>query len=115
MPVVVVTDSSSCLPLSVAGHYAIRTVPLHLSADGVDYRDGVDEVPENLVTTPGVNTSGANPHELGEAFEEAVAASYAGLAVDLLSTMLGERHLLTAAAQILHSRLRLARGDFAGA
>ncbi|GAB03807.1 DegV family EDD domain-containing protein [Gordonia amarae] len=75
MPVVVVTDSSSCLPLSVAGHYAIRTVPLHLSADGVDYRDGVDEVPENLVTTPGVNTSGANPHELGEAFEEAVAAS----------------------------------------
>jgi len=47
--------------------------------------------------------------------EEPVAASYAGLAVDLLSTMLGERHLLTAAAQLLHSRLRLARDDFAGA
>lgn len=47
--------------------------------------------------------------------DEAVAASYAGLAVDLLNTMLGERHLLTVAAQLLHSRLRLARGDFAGA
>ncbi|MBD0023906.1 DegV family EDD domain-containing protein [Gordonia pseudamarae] len=75
MPVVVVTDSSSCLPSSVADHYGIRRVPLHLTVDGVDYSDGVDEVPDDIVRIPGVSTSGANPHEIGEALEEAVAAS----------------------------------------
>ena len=75
MPVVVVTDSSSCLPPSVAGRYGIRRVPLHLTVDGVDYSDGVDEVPDDIVRVPGVSTSGANPHEIGEVFEEAVAAS----------------------------------------
>jgi len=59
----------------VAGRYGIRRVPLHLTVDGVDYSDGVDEVPDDIVRVPGVSTSGANPHEIGEVFEEAVAAS----------------------------------------
>ncbi|MDL9935550.1 DegV family protein [Gordonia sp. ABSL1-1] len=75
MPVVVVTDSSSRLPASVAEYYGIRQVPLHLALDGVDYREGVDEMPADLLSSSGVTTSGANPHELNEAFGEALEAS----------------------------------------
>ncbi|GAC83586.1 DegV family protein [Gordonia paraffinivorans] len=75
MPVVVVTDSSSRLPESVAAHYGIRQVPLHVSYDDKDYREGIDPIPENLSSTPGVTTSGANPAELTEYFESALEAS----------------------------------------
>lgn len=75
MPVVVVTDSSSRLPAHVAESYGVVVVPLHLSVDGEEYREGVDEIPDDLVTRAGVSTSGANPQELSAAFEEAVAAS----------------------------------------
>ncbi|MYR05065.1 DegV family EDD domain-containing protein [Gordonia sp. SID5947] len=75
MPVVVVTDSSSRLPHAVADHYGIRQVPLHLELDGTDYLEGVDDIPDDLISTPGVTTSGANPHDLTVAYEEALAAS----------------------------------------
>ena len=75
MPVVVVTDSSSRLPAAVADYYGIRQVPLHLSLDGTDYREGVDEVPDDIVSRPGVTTSGANPHDMAEALGPAVEAS----------------------------------------
>lgn len=75
MPVVVVTDSSSRLPPDVAEHYGIRQVPLHLSVDGTEYREDVDDVPADIVSETGVTTSGANPHDLSAAFEPAVAES----------------------------------------
>ncbi|MFE0749157.1 DegV family protein [Gordonia sp. NPDC058843] len=75
MPVVVVTDSSSRLPRSVTEHYGIRQVPLHVTVDDKDYREGVDDIPADIVTTPGVTTSGANPNELAEYFEAALEAS----------------------------------------
>ncbi|MGC4960131.1 DegV family protein [Gordonia sp. DT101] len=75
MPVVVVTDSSSRLPHAVTDHYGIRQVPLHLELDGTDYLEGVDDIPDDIISTPGVTTSGANPHDLGIAYEEALAAS----------------------------------------
>ncbi|MFW0792709.1 DegV family protein [Gordonia sp. CPCC 205515] len=75
MPVVVVTDSSSRLPASLADRYGIRQVPLHLTMDGNDYLEGVDDIPADIISTPGVTTSGANPHEMTVAFEEAIAAS----------------------------------------
>lgn len=75
MPVVVVTDSSSRLPAEIADHYGIRQVPLHLTLDDEDYREGVDEMPGDIVSHPGVTTSGANPHELGTAYEQALADS----------------------------------------
>ncbi|MEO9327433.1 DegV family protein [Gordonia aurantiaca] len=75
MPVVVVTDSSSRLPESVTEHYGIRQVPLHVSFDDKDYREGVDHIPDNVSSTPGVTTSGANPAELTEYFESALEAS----------------------------------------
>lgn len=75
MPVVVVTDSSSRLPASVAEHYGIRQVPLHLTMNGEDFREGVDDIPDDIISTAGVTTSGANPHEITAAFESAVADS----------------------------------------
>lgn len=75
MPVVIVTDSSSRLPQSVADHYGIRQVPLHVTLEDKDYRDGVDEIPDSVVSTPGVTTSGANPADLEETFEAALADS----------------------------------------
>lgn len=55
--------------------YGIRQVPLHLTMDGVDYLDGVDDMPADIISTPGVTTSGANPHDLAETFEKALADS----------------------------------------
>lgn len=50
-------------------------IPLHLTIDDTDYREGVDDIPADIVSTPGVTTSGANPHEIAEVYEQAVEAS----------------------------------------
>lgn len=75
VPVVVVTDSSARLPTAVADRYGIIQVPLHLTIGDTDYREGVDDVPDDIVSTPGVTTSGANPHDLAEAYGRAVELS----------------------------------------
>lgn len=43
--------------------------------DGKDYLEGVDDIPPDIISTPGVTTSGANPHEMSVAFESAIDAS----------------------------------------
>ena len=75
MPVVVVTDSSARLPAAVADSYDIIQVPLHLTLDGVDYLEDDDNVPADIVSTPGVTTAGATPHDLVQAYGEAIERS----------------------------------------
>lgn len=75
MPVVVVTDSSCCLPPKLAKRYGIRQVPLHIIADGEDYRENLDEIPAGILKTPGVTTSGATPADLEKAFAKAIKDS----------------------------------------
>lgn len=76
MSVIVVTDSSSRLPASLADRYGITQVPLHLFLpDGTEYLEGVDEIPSDVVSTPGVTTSGANPQDLIEAYRAAIDRS----------------------------------------
>ncbi|NMO01303.1 DegV family protein [Gordonia sp. TBRC 11910] len=75
MPVVVVTDSSARLPQSLTEQYRIKQVPLHLTLDGVDYREGIDDIPADIIDTPGVTTSGAIPNDLETAFGEAIEES----------------------------------------
>ncbi|GAA4677571.1 DegV family protein [Gordonia humi] len=76
MPVVVVTDSSSRLPASLTDAHGIAQVPLHLSLDdGIEYLEGVDSVPSDVVTMPGVTTSGASLADLRRAYEEALDRS----------------------------------------
>ncbi|GED98430.1 DegV family protein [Gordonia crocea] len=75
MPVVVVTDSSCCLPPEIATRFRIRQVPLHIVCDGVDYRETVDEIPAEVLATPGVTTSGATPADLEKTFAKALKDS----------------------------------------
>ena len=52
MPVVVVTDASARLPADLLDKWAIRVVPLHILLDGVDLRDGVDDIPDDVYKRP---------------------------------------------------------------
>ncbi|WP_046318204.1 DegV family protein [Mycobacterium sp. UM_Kg1] len=72
MSVVVVTDSSACLPAELRDRWGIRTVPLHILLDGADLRDGVDDVPEDVYLRERVTTAGAAPEDLAEAYRTAL-------------------------------------------
>lgn len=75
MPVVVVTDSSSRLQPDELKQFDIRQVPLHVLVDGVDLRDGVDDVPYDIHDRPRVTTAGATPAELIETYRQALSDS----------------------------------------
>ncbi|GAC57217.1 hypothetical protein GOHSU_17_00210 [Gordonia hirsuta DSM 44140 = NBRC 16056] len=76
MPVIVVTDSSSRLPASLTDRYGITQAPLHVSMpDGTEYLEGVDDIPVEVISTPGATTSGANPQDLMEIYGEALDRS----------------------------------------
>lgn len=75
MSVVVVCDSSSRLRLDERKRWDIRDVPLHVLVDGMDLRDGVDDVPNDIHDRHGVTTAGATPAELVETYRLALADS----------------------------------------
>ena len=64
MAVVVVTDSSSRLQPDECKRWGIRQVPLHVLLDGMDLRDGVDDMPHDIHDRH-ATTAGATPAELG--------------------------------------------------
>jgi DegV family protein with EDD domain len=72
--VVVVTDAASCLPVGLLDKWAIRVVPLHILLDGVDLRDGVDEVSDDLYKRH-ATTAAATPAELADAYQQALRDS----------------------------------------
>ncbi|BBZ51858.1 DegV family protein [Mycobacterium heidelbergense] len=74
MTVVVVTDASSRLPADLLEKWAIRVVPLHILLDGVDLRDGVDDIPEDVFKLH-ATTAAATPAELANAYQQALADS----------------------------------------
>jgi DegV family protein with EDD domain len=75
MAVVVVTDSSSRLAPDELKQFDIRQVPLHVLVDGIDLRDGVDEVPYDIHELPRATTAGATPAELAETYRQALRDS----------------------------------------
>ena len=75
MPVVVVTDSSSRLSSDDLKQWDIRQVPLHVLVDGIDLRDGVDDVPYDIHELARVTTAGATPVELAETYSQALTDS----------------------------------------
>ncbi|MCV7303631.1 DegV family protein [Mycobacterium barrassiae] len=75
MSVIVVTDSSSRLQSDELKQYDIRQVPLHVLIDGVDLRDGVDDVPYDVHEKVRATTSGASPAELIETYQQALGDS----------------------------------------
>ncbi|OBH11478.1 DegV family protein [Mycobacterium sp. E1747] len=74
MSVVVVTDASARLPPDLLDEWAIRVVPLHILLDGVDLRDGVDQIPEDIYQRH-ATTAAATPAELADAYQQALADS----------------------------------------
>ncbi|BAV42521.1 DegV family protein [Mycobacterium ulcerans] len=74
MAVVVVTDTSARLPADIRERWAIREVPLHILLDGVDLRDGVDEVPDDIHKCH-ATTAAATPAELRAVYRAALADS----------------------------------------
>ena len=75
MAVVIVSDSSSCLPADERKHWDIREVPLHVLVDGMDLRDGIDDVPYDIHDRPKVTTAGATPAELVQTYRQALTDS----------------------------------------
>lgn len=75
MPVVVVTDSSSRLSPDDLKQYDIRQVPLHILIDGIDLREGVDELPYDIHELARTTTAGATPVELAETYGQALQDS----------------------------------------
>ncbi|KZF02507.1 fatty acid-binding protein DegV [Rhodococcus sp. EPR-279] len=75
MTVAVVTDSSSCLPATLAAERGIALVPLHVLVDGIDHREGVDDIPEQSTSGKPVTTAGASPGELTEFYAAALERS----------------------------------------
>lgn len=72
MSVVIVTDSSACIPADVAEDYGITVVPLHVLVGDRDLSDGIDDI--DLDAGP-VSTSGASPEAMRDAFGKAFARS----------------------------------------
>lgn len=75
MSVIVVTDSSARLLPDELKQWDIRQVPLHVLVDGIDLRDGVDEVPYDIHSRPRATTSGASPAALLDTYQQALADS----------------------------------------
>lgn len=75
MTVVIVSDSSSCLPADERARWNIREVPLHVLIDGMDLRDGVDDIPYDVHDRPKVTTAGATPAELVQTYRQALTDS----------------------------------------
>ncbi|OBA62301.1 fatty acid-binding protein DegV [Mycobacterium sp. 1100029.7] len=74
MAVVVVTDASSRLPADLLEKWAIRVVPLHVLLDGIDLRDGVDDIPDDVYAHH-ATTAAATPAELDAAYRQALTDS----------------------------------------
>lgn len=72
--VIVVTDASARLPADLLHEWGIRVVPLHILLDGVDLRDGVDEIPDDVYKRH-ATTAAATPAELADAYQQAMADS----------------------------------------
>ncbi len=75
MSVVVVSDSSSRLQPDERKRWDIREVPLHVLIDGMDLRDGVDDIPYDIHDRAKVTTAGATPAELVETYRQALVDS----------------------------------------
>ena len=117
MPVIVVTDSSSRLPVSLADRYGVVQVPLHVTMpDGVEYLEGIDDIPSDVISTPGATTSGANPQDLIDVYRAAIERSDGDgvVAVHMSRRLSGTWAAARLAAEELGDMLRVVDSRAAG-
>lgn len=77
--ITIVVDSNSQLPASLAQRFDIRVVPLTVTVDGFDFREGVDIDEHRFYDSwsggrqPSISTSQPSPGEFVEVYEQAIA------------------------------------------
>lgn len=109
MAVVIVTDSSARLSPEVLQQWDIRVTPLHVLHDGVDLRDSVDPIPDDIQDRSHVSTAGAAPAELADVYRRALADSNGDgvVAVHLSAALSSTFSSAMAAARELGSDVRV--------
>ncbi|EGD57011.1 DegV family protein [Gordonia neofelifaecis] len=110
MSVAIVTDSSSRLPATLLDEHAILQVPLYLKTeDGVEYAEGVDDVPSDVISSMKVTTSGANLGDLKRAYAQAWEASEGDgvVAVHMSRRLSGTWSAARLAAEEMDGRVRV--------
>ena len=86
-----VTDSASQIPTPLAEQLGVRVVPVTVTVDGVDHREGIDLSADGFwdrITgsdLPEVSTSQPSPGVIGAAYEAAIAAG----ATEIISVHVG--------------------------
>lgn len=108
MTVVVVTDASSRLPAGLLEKWSLRVVPLHILLDGVDLRDGVDDIPDDVHKLH-ATTAAATPAELADAYQQALTDSDGDgvVAVHISSALSGTCAAAERTAADLHPNVRV--------
>jgi DegV family protein with EDD domain len=109
VPVVVITDSSSRLPVELRKKWAIREVPLHVLLDGIDLRDGVDDIPDDIFERGEASTAAVAPAELCSAYRQALTDSDGDgvLAVHISAALSGTVSAAEAAAAEFGDEVRV--------
>jgi len=75
-----VTDSASQIPPSLAERFDVRVVPIPITIDGIEYREGVDLSADEFWALfvdgemPDVSTSQPSPGDIRAVYEDAMAA-----------------------------------------
>lgn len=113
MSVVVVTDSSACLPADLVENYEIDVVPLHVLVGERDLRDGIDDID---LEAGHVSTSGPSPEVLREAYRSALSRSGGdgALAVHISRQLSGTWDAARAAAGDYGPSMRIVDSGSAG-
>ena len=92
--IALVTDSASQIPPELADRLGVEVVPVVVSVDGVDHREGVDIHADEFWTRfageelPEVATSQPSPGEVAEVYRRAEAAG----ATEIVSVHVGAQH-----------------------
>lgn len=90
----VITDSTADLPRELVDQYNIEVLPMITSLEGIAYRDGVDLTPtqfyQKLASSKELpHTSQHSPQVLKDAYQKALDAGQAVIAIHLSSGMSG--------------------------
>jgi DegV family protein with EDD domain len=104
MPIAVVTDSTAYLPAELVARGGLTVVPLTVTIDGVEGREGVDVSPDDVARALiarrlAVTTSRPAPAELSAVYRALLAAGATGIvSVHLSAKLSGTYHAAVLAA-----------------
>jgi DegV family protein with EDD domain len=93
MSIAVVTDSTACLPAELIARGGLTVVPLTVTIDGTQGREGLDVTPDDVARALGarrlaVTTSRPSPAELSAVYADLLAAGATGIVSVHLSAKL---------------------------